>query len=226
MRHATCFLILMSCLAAGESSVAEIVRFDIAGALGNISGLQPAPANLPTIGSPFTGSFVFDTDAPNSGSSVFGTYHTPFPTGVVSLRVGDWEWKETGETPVTILVGNDVIRGPLPEFDSYFVGDSRIELVTPGDPLPNLSEYWLFRWDLEGPANIFGSTDLPKAAFALAPWTTNRWSVSLWGSPPAPLLELTGVVNSFQSVVVPEPASIVCAAWLAMLVVLWRRNWG
>ena len=227
MRQTTRLLILVSCLAAEESSVAEIVRVDIAGTLGNISGLEPAPVNLPAIGSPFSGSFVFDTDAPNtSGSNFFGTYSTPFPTGVVSLRVGDWEWKETGETPVTILVGNDVIRGPLPEFDSYFVGDSRIELVTPGDPLPNLSEYWLFRWDLEGPANIFANTDLPEAAFALAPWTTNQWSISLWGTPPAPLLELIGTVNSFQSVVVPEPASIVCAAWLAILGVLLLRKRG
>ena len=106
------------------------------------------------------------------------------------------------------------------------MGDSRIGLVTPGDPLPNRSEYSLFRWDLEGPANIFASTDLPEAAFALAPWTTNRWSISLWGSPPAPLLELTGAVNSFQSVVVPEPASIVCAAWLAIVGVLLRKNRG
>jgi hypothetical protein len=97
-----------------------------------------------------------------------------------------------------------------------------IELVTPGDPLPNLSEYWLFRWDLEGPANIFTTTNLPEAAFPLAPWTTNRWSISLWGSPPAPLLELPGAVNSFQSVVVPEPASIVCAAWLAILGIFLR----
>jgi hypothetical protein len=121
MRQATRFLILLICIAARKSSVAEIVRFDIAGTLSNISGLEPAPGNLPAIGSPFTGSFVFDTDAPNTSSSpFFGTYDTPFPMGVVRLRVGDWEWKESGETPVAILVGNDVSRGPLPEVDSYF----------------------------------------------------------------------------------------------------------
>src|SRR5687767_4578683 len=124
MRHPVSFLVFIIWLASTTPSVAEIVRFNIEGTLGGIFGLDSAPPNLPAIGSPFSGSFVFDTDAPNSGSTsgstFFGTYHTPFPTGVVSLRVGDWEWKETGEAPVTILVGNDVTRGPLPENDSYF----------------------------------------------------------------------------------------------------------
>jgi hypothetical protein len=217
MRYSICLFVLLAELtSAAPTSLAEIVRFDLEGTLANISGLQSPPANLPVIGSSFSGSFVFDTDAQDtSGSTFFGTYHTPFPTGVVALRVGDWEWKETGEAPVTIVVGNDTIRGPLPEFDSYFVGDSRIELLTPEEPLPNLGEYWLFRWDLEGPANIFASTALPQDAFALEPWTTNRWSISLWGSPPAPLLELSGVVSSFESVVVPEPSSLlyVVIAW-------------
>jgi hypothetical protein len=208
-----------------RSAGAELVRFDIAGTLDNVSGLDPAPGNLPAIGSAFSGSYVFDTDAPNGSSSspFFGTYHTPFPTGVVSLRVGDWQWKETGETPLTILVGNDVSRGPLPEYDSYFVGDSRIELLTP-DFMPPSGEYWLFRWDLEGPTSIFTTTDLPDAAFNLQPWTTNRWSISLWGSPPAPLLELTGVVSSFQSVVVPEPPSILCAAFALLTLIGIRRR--
>ena len=38
---------------------------------------------------------------------------------------------------------------------------------------------------------------------------TNRWSISQWDTPPAPLLEFTGVVNSFSSVLVPEPSTLV-----------------
>jgi hypothetical protein len=96
MRHSVRFLVLIIWLASTTCSVAEIVRFDIDGTLRGIFGLDPPPPDLPAIGSAFSGSFV--------------------------LRIGDWEWKETGETPVTIVVGNDVIRGPLPEIDSYFVG--------------------------------------------------------------------------------------------------------
>src|SRR5688572_27260891 len=122
MRYATYSLVVLALLTSvARTSIAEIVRFNLEGTLGNISGLEPPPANLPAIGSPFSGSFVFDTDAQDtSGSTFFGTYHTPFPIGIVALQVGDWKWKETGETPVTIVVGNDTTRGPFPEFDSYF----------------------------------------------------------------------------------------------------------
>jgi hypothetical protein len=88
--------------------------------------------------------------------------------------------------------------------------------------VPPRGEYWLFRRDLEGPLNIFTNTDLPEAAFNLQPWTTNQWSISLWGSPPAPLLELTGIVSSFECVVVPEPSGILYGA-VACFVLM--ANW-
>ena len=227
MRLASLVFIAVTTLGVfSRSAVAELVRFDIAGTFDNISGIRPDPLELPTIGSPFFGSFVFDTNAPNStaGSSVFGTYSTPFPNGVIALRVGQWEWKETSETPVSIVVGNNIERGALLA-DTYFVGDSRIELVTPGDPLPQPFEYTLFRWDLLGPPSIFTSTALPQEAFDLQPWSGKLWSISLWGTPPAPLLELTGTVTSFSSAVVPEPSSILYAVgslWV-LLLILWLR---
>jgi len=205
MRIATgVFTALISIASATDGSAADsaLVRFDIVGALTNISGIHPPPADTPSIGSPFSGSFVFNVNVDPNGSEFFGIYHTSFPVGVISLKVGDWEWKETGEAPVTIIVGNDVVRsGGGGIVDSYHVGDSRVERIVPAEPL---GAYWLFRWNLEGPTSIFATTDLPRSAFALEPWTTNKWSISNWDTPPAPLLDLTGSVTSFQAVALTD----------------------
>jgi hypothetical protein len=180
-------------------ATAELVRFEIAGTLTNVSGIEPVPANAPALGSPFIGSYIFDTDAVDTNASgAFGTYRTGLPPSSVSLKVGSWEWAGTNQSPTFIVVGNDLI-GPNGTYDSYEVGHSRLDLLTPEEPNFNLSEYWLFQWRLDGPSTIFNSTDLPEQAFALNPWSTNRWSISQWGSPPAPLFELSGVVDSFTT---------------------------
>ncbi len=195
-----------------QSATAELVRFEIAGSLTNRSGIEPVPANAPPLGSAFIGTFIFDTDAVDTNPSpAFGTYQTDYPPSIVSLKVGSWEWSGTSQSPTFIVVGNDLI-GPGGTHDSYEVGHSRLDLLTPDEPNPNLAEYWLFQWRLDGPNTIFNNTDLPEQAFALDPWTTNRWSISQWGSPPAPLFELSGRVASFTSSVVPEPSAIALAA--------------
>jgi hypothetical protein len=51
---------------------------------------------------------------------------------------------------------------------------------------------------------LLDDNDLPTSAFPLEPWTRNRWSISDWGSPPAPLLELSGSVTSFQAVALSD----------------------
>jgi hypothetical protein len=212
MRLTSLLVVVTSLLFLSSPAVGELVRFDITGTLNNKSGIEPIPANSPAIGSSFTGSFVFDTSAVNtSGSPSFGTYRTTVPPSVVSLKVSDWEWNETSLSPTNIVVGNDLNAPGGGTQDSYEVGHSRLDLLTPGNPNPNLFEYWLFQWDLDGPSSIFTSTDLPQQAFSLAPWTTNRWSISQWGTPPAPLFELSGAVASFTSTVVPEPPSIISA---------------
>jgi hypothetical protein len=132
----------------------------------------------------------------------FAYYQTPPPAGVVSLSVGDWDWQSTGESPVTIVIGDD-IYSPSGLFDSFHVGDSRIERVAP--PM-DFGEYALFQWELKGPSSVLASGKLPRSAFPLDPWTENRWSISIWGSPPAPLLELSGAVSSFQAVALSDLA--------------------
>jgi hypothetical protein len=205
------FLLLVAPTVLGPfagHAVAELVRFDIAGTLTNRTGLDPLPPNTPSIGSPFTGSFVFDTAAPNTGSSTQGVYHNTVPPSAISLQVGGWEWSASSQSPTTIIVWNDRTASGGGTEDSYSVGHSRLDFLSPDEPNPMRGEYWLFRWELDGPNNIFNSTNLPQQAFSLAPWTTNRWSISQWGTPPAPLLELSGSVGSFSSVVVPEPSSV------------------
>ncbi len=188
-----------------KCATAELVQFEIAGTLAGVSGLEPAPVNAPAIGSPFTGTFIFDTDAVDtSDSTSFGTYHTNLPPSVVSLKVGSWEWSGANQSPTFIVVGND-LTGPSGTHDSYEVGHSRIDLLTPDEPNANRAEYWLFQWQLDGPSTNFNNTDLPEQAFSLNPWSTNRWSISQWGSPPAPLFELSGVVASFASFAVNLP---------------------
>jgi hypothetical protein len=193
----------------GQTCLADLVQFEIQGTLSAISGLSPSPANAPAIGSPFVGTYLFDTSAMDtSDPPSFGTYHTPVPPSFVSLKVGDWEWQQTGESPTTIVVGNDLAAGGGGTEDAYSAGNSRIRLFTPDDPNAGMAEYWLFQWDLHGGASIFSNTALPPQAFSLAPWTTNRWSISQWGTPPAPLLEFSGSVTSFTSTVVPEPSTL------------------
>jgi hypothetical protein len=201
MRFARTILLLAFSFASAANAfaVSKLVRFDIAGMLDQVSGIHPAPTWTPAVGSPFSGSFVFDVGAiDQNATGGFANYHTPHPLGVISLKVGDREWNETGESPVSIVVGDNIEKsGGGGIVDSYFVGDSR---VAPTDPLmDSFFEYWLFRWDLEGPASLFSNTSLPDEAFSLEPWMSNRWSVSGWGSPPAPLVELSGVVTSFTS---------------------------
>ena len=208
MRNAIGLLLALMALASAAEAYAAgstLVRFDIVGTLNNISGIHPPPAGTPSIGSSFSGSFVFDLQATNTnGSANYGTYQTPFPTGVISLKVGDWEWKETGEAPVTILVGNDVVQsGGGFIVDSYHVGNSRVERAAPAEPL---GEYTLFQWDLGGASSLFAGANLPRGAFALDAWRSNRWSISNWGSPPAPLLELAGSVTSFQAIAITDLA--------------------
>jgi hypothetical protein len=223
MRAAIASVVLLICTHAG----AELVRFDVAGTLTSKTGLQPVPANSPAIGAPFTGSFIFDTAAFDSSDSVnFGIYHTAVPPSVVALKVGDWEWNAMSLSPTTIVVGNDVFDVGATQ-DTYEVGHSRLDLLTPAEPNPTFAEYWLFRWSLEGPNNIFPDKSLPQQAFSLAPWTSNVWSISQWGTPPAPLLEFSGVVNSFTSVRVPEPSTL--AMLLAAVPVgyfAFRRRWA
>ena len=141
----------------------------------------------------------------------------PNRTILTTLTSGNWIPLDGGSTYTASIA--------VPEIDSYFVGDSRIELLMP-ELVPPRGEYWLFRWDLEGPSNTFTSTDLPETAFNLQPWMTNKWSISLWGSPPAPLLELTGIVSSFESVVVPEPSGILYGgvACFVLMANWWRRK--
>jgi hypothetical protein len=223
MRLTSLLLVAVTIFGAiSQRALAELVRFDIAGTLDNKSGLEPIPTASPPIGSRFVGSFVFETSAANtSGVPWFGVYRTTVPPSVVSLKVGDWEWKSTSESPTNVVIGNDA--GIVPE-DSYEVGHSRLQFLSPGEPNPTLGEYWLFEWRLDGPQSILNSTDLPQQAFSLAPWTTNHWSISQWGTPPAPLLDLSGTVTSFTSTVVPEPSAILNAAssFVLLLLIRWR----
>jgi hypothetical protein len=224
--HIALWLVALTILAMlPRLGSAELVRFDITGTLQSKTGLQPIPGNSPSIGAPFTGSFIFDTSAMDNSDSVsFGIYHTPVPPSLVALKVGDWEWTSTTQSPTNIVVGNDLSAPGGGTEDSYEVGHSRLDLLTPDEPNPTFAEYWLFRWALDGPNTIFSDKSLPQQAFPLAPWTTNRWSISQWGTPPAPLLEFSGAVGSFTSAPVPEPGTCTLLVVGGLAALVRRRN--
>lgn len=186
------FTLLLTICVCTPVATAELVTVRLDGIVMNVSGTF-IPDESPRVGSSFATMYTIDTDAIDTAmSEQLGVYRTQAPAGFTSAIVDGWAWEATEEAPVAVAVLNG-------DQDIYEVGNSRIstlDVVT----VDNLGEYWLFDWRLSGSPDILENTDLVVDPLTLAEWNVNQWSLSFWGSPPAPLYELLGEVTSLRRV--------------------------
>lgn len=190
--HRLVFVAFGSCFLWSASVKGELITVRLEGTVTSVSGAL-IPTGSPREGSQFAAIYTLDTGSMDTAMSEhLGVYVTAAPEGFTTAIVDGWSWEATEEAPVAVAVlnGNE---------DAHEVGNSRMstsDVMTIDDG----GEYWLFGWRLHGSPDILQDTNLVVDPLTLAPWHSNYWSISFWGSPPAPLYELAGEVTALRLV--------------------------
>jgi hypothetical protein len=165
-------------------------------------------------GTPVTGSYTFDPDAPDQVPDVenFGTYVTPVPPGGIALQAGNARFVPHSAHPLLIQMANDVefpFRSALRD-GHVVIG---VDRLAAGDP----SRDWVVALQIfdvgpsGAPADAIDSDALLRTPPNPDDWDTVGFLVTT--DVPSFAFFMGGVVDSFRvapPAAVPEPAS-----WLA-----------
>ena len=197
---------------------------------GIVSGVQadrtypgfPAGVTLPAVGSDFSGTYTFDSDARDTNSAPSqGLYTTPAPNGPVRVNFGAFRWDAGGSfvsttesdapgAPDTYEAGSGPGLGLVshPELAGFFNRNNFSLKLTAEDPL------------LDGPAL---PTVPPRLDFGALKMVT-LWADNGANTRPTPVVAITGTLTSLTLVPEPGAAGASCAAAASLLLSRRRRR--